>query len=203
MRRRPNTPRGTARALIVIAAIMLTSVVMPLGVGTAAGTVAKPSGAAAPMGSVPFGTYRIQNRRSGNCLDHFTDGTGPYGNWVGMFTCNSSPSEKWQLISSGNPAYPYLFKNLDSQWCLTAPGFIAQSGYYYYADICDSFDVYQTFETQVATRGGTFILLLNDPTGDGDILVDEHQATCCFNGSPVGNFGFTNDPLQRWNFIAV
>jgi hypothetical protein len=63
-----------------------------------------------------------------------------------------------------------------------------------------SVPVLQDFEVQVASSGGVFVLQFNDPSGDGDILLDEYQTTCCVNESPVGLFTFTNHPLQRWDF---
>lgn len=65
---------------------------------------------------------------------------------------------------------------------------------------CRLFPVLQYFDTQTALSGGVFILQYNDPTGDGDILLDEYYTTCCQSGSPVGLFTFTNHPLQRWEF---
>jgi hypothetical protein len=122
-----------------------------------------------------------------------------------MFDCNASSSEKWQLIRSTSTVYPYQFRNVLSGRCLTAAASPGNPGIgrYYFMYACQENNPYQRFETQVALSGGTFILYINDPTGNGDILVDEYQTTCCANGSPVGNFTFTNHPLQRWNFIPA
>ena len=95
--------------------------------------------------------------------------------------------------------------NAASGLCLTSNGV----GQQYTLDFCflnDGVpDASQTFTTQAATPAGsgTYILFLNDPTGDNDILADAFQSGCCRDGMPVGNFTFTGSALQKWDFMPV
>jgi hypothetical protein len=51
--------------------------------------------------------------------------------------------------------------------------------------------------------GALYILWLNDPVGDGDILADAFGSECCRDGMSVGNWWFTGSALQKWDFVQA
>jgi hypothetical protein len=161
--------------------------------------------AAVPPVQGPFeivNRYPFENRA---CLDAFESGGGVPGNPIGLFHCTGGATQHWNLFANGSTAYPYWIVNAASGLCLTGDGI----GQQYTLDYCfltnGTPDASQTFTTQAALPpgSGTYILFLNDPTGNNDILADAFQSGCCRDGMAVGNFTFTGSPLQKWDFVHV
>jgi hypothetical protein len=142
--------------------------------------------------------YHFDNRA---CLDAFESGGGVAGNRVGLFHCTGGRTQKWWVYRNPeSSAYPLKFVNdVNRLLCLTENG----TGYAYTLEVCSAGSASQSFTTQAAIPGGTYILWYNDPVGDGDILADAFGSECCHDGMSVGNWWFTNSDLQRWDFVPT
>jgi len=142
--------------------------------------------------------YHFDNRA---CLDAFASGGGVAGNRVGLFRCTGGVTQKWRVYRNPeSDAYPFKFVNeVNSLLCLTENGMGAP----YTLEVCSPGSTRQSFTTQAAlpAGSGTYILWVNDPVGDGDILADAFGSECCRDGMSVGNWWFTGSALQKWDFV--
>jgi hypothetical protein len=174
-----------------------------------------PAGTTLSGNWVRLGLYEIINSQTGRCLDAFWENPwgrpnhGANGNPIGLWDCNGGGTERWWVwLDDSRTDWNYKFVNLQSGRCLDYPASSggANGSQYQLWDCVPSAGQWFRYSAHNPYRGGRLISVeLGGPNNHIDAFwennwgMPQHGA----NGNPVGNWAWTDSPLQHWRFNKV